>query len=291
MRNVNINVDHGAAHAMIAALSMTPEGRALVEDLEEVRYYHRSGKIADLGHGAVLVTAVDEDEPWHEVGAVLLPGRRDRLWYGAADWLGNEVPAALYWKRGADSPVIVPRVLGEWAAECIIDRSGYDPLTPAECKGAAYRVDGLDGMVVTMPYDLQLPGLTRDKWARRRAHQDHYRADDRHSWYAKGYHDYCVVVYDVDADAIDQAIMLCEGAYGGYSPEEIISRAGADDLRAACQVRSGYRHWAYFDACADVQCARHLVAGDYEPRDLTELDVLPEWERELLDGEAPAGVA
>lgn len=291
MRNVDINVDHGAAHAMIAALSLTAEGRALVQDLESIRYYHRAGKIADLGHGAVLVTAVDEDEPWHEVGAVLLPGRRDRLWYGAADWLGNEVPAALYWKRGADSPVVVPRVLGEWAAECIIDRSGYDPLTPAECHPAAYSVDGLDGMVVTMPYDLQLPGLTRDKWTRRKAAQAHYRADDRHSWYAKGYHDYCVVVYGVDADAIDQVIMLCGGVYGGYTPEGVLAVTDESTLRAACQVRSGYRQWAYFDTCASVQCARHLVAGDYEPRDLTELDVLPEWERELLDGEEAAGVA
>ena len=291
MRNVNIIVDHRAAHAMIAALSLTAEGRALVEDLEEVRYYHRAGKIADLGHGALFVTAVDEDEPWHEIGSIFLPGRRDRLWYGAADWLGDAVPAALYWKRGADSPVVVPRVLGEWAAECIVNRSGYDPLTPAECKGAAYSVDGLPGMVVTMPYDLQLPGLTRDKWARRRTFQDHYRDDDRHSWYAKGYHDYCVVVYDVDADAIDQVIMLCGGVYGDYTPEGILAATDESTLRAACQVRSGYRHWAYFDTCEPIQCARHLYVGDYAPRDLTEFDLLADWERELLDGEAPAGVA
>ena len=291
MRNVDINVDHGAAHAMIAALSITVEGRALVNGLEDIRYYHRSGYAADLGHGAVFVTAVDEDDPDHDRGVVLLPGRRDRLWYEAADWLGNAVPAALYWKRGADSPVVVPRVLGEWAAECIIDRSGYDPLTPAECKGAAYRVDGLDGMVVTMPYGLQMPGLTRDKWARRKAAQAHYRADDRHSWYAKGYHDYCVVVYGVDADEIDQVIMLCGGVYGGYTPEGVLAMTDESTLRAAAQVRSGYRNWAYFDTCAPVQCARHLVVDDFTPRDLTELDVLPEWERELLDGEEAAGVA
>lgn len=242
MRNVNINVDHRAAHAMIAALSIAPEGRALVKGLEDIRYYHGAGYAADLGHGAVYAVAIDEDDPDHDMGSILLPGKQDRLWYRAAAWRGDTIPAALYWGPNATGPTLIPRILGEWAAECVVNRSGFDPLTPAECKGAAYSVDAMPGMVVTMPYDLQLPGLTRDKWARRRAHQDHYRADDRHSWYAKGYHDYCVVVYDVDA-------------------------------------------------CADVQCARHLVAGDYEPRDLTELDVLPEWERELLDGEATAGVA
>lgn len=282
----DIEVDHGAAHAMIAALSITVEGRALVKDLEEARYYHRAGKIADLGHGALFVTAVDEDEPWHEIGSILLPGRRDRLWYGAADWLGDAVPAALYWKRGADSPVVVPRVLGEWAAECIVNRSGYDPLTPAECKGAAYSIDTAPGMVVTMPYDLQLPGLTRDKWARRRAFQEHYKDDGRYSHYVEGYHDNAVVVYGTDADTIDWAVGLCGGVYGDYGAGEVLSRVGADALRAACQVRSGYRQWTYFDTCPPEQCERHLVADDYAPRDLAELDVLPEWERELLgDGD------
>lgn len=282
----DIEVDHGAAHAMIAALSMTNEGRALVEDLEEVRYYHRDGLAIELGHGAVLVVAGDEDDPDREVGVVLLPGIRDRLYYETADYLERPVPAALYWKSGASDPVVIPCVLGEWAAECIIERSERDPLTQAECRPAAYSVDSMAGMVVTMPYDLPMPGLTRDKWARRRAAQPHFRDDGRCSRCVDGYHDNAVVVYGVDAYTIDWIVRLCGGAYGGYSPEEILIREGADALRAACQERSGYRQWAYFDTCAPAQCARHLVADDFTPRDLDELDVLPEWERELLvDGD------
>ena len=290
MRNVDINVDHGAAHAMIAALSITVEGRALVNGLEDIRYYHRSGYAADLGHGAVFVTAVDEDDPDHDRGVVLLPGRRDRLWYEAADWLGNAVPAALYWKRGADSPVVVPRVLGEWAAECIIDRSGYDPLTPAECHPAAYSVDAMAGMVVTMPYELQMPGLTRDKWARRKAEQEHYARDGMCLQHVKGFFDGCVVLYGAEAYDVSRAMRLSSGSYG-YGPEQLMALFIPSVLRAACQVASDYLSWQYFDTCPPVQCARHLYTGDYAPRDLTELDVLPEWERELLDGEATAGVA
>ena len=283
------NVDHGAAHAMIAALSITPEGRALVKDLEEVRYYHRAGKIADLGHGAVLVTAVDENALDYDRGIVLLPGRRDRLWYEAADWLGSAIPAALYWKYGSAEPVVIPRVLGEWAAECIVSRSECAPLTPAERHPAAYSVDGLAGMVVTMPYDLQMPGLTRDKWARRRVFQDHYVDDG--SWCTpqpSGYSAICTVLYGVRAYDIHHAIRLSRS---GYDLEEFLALFTTNVLRAACQVASGYLSWQYFDNATALQCARHLYVGDYAPRDLTEFDLLADWERELLDGEAPAGVA
>ena len=289
MRNVDINVDHGAARAMIAALSITVEGRALVQDLESIRYYHRSGYVADLGHGALFVTAVDEDDPDHDRGVVLLPGRRDRLWYGAADWLGNAVPAALYWKYGSAEPVVIPRVLGEWAAECIVSRSKCAPLTPAECHPAAYSVDGLTGMVVTMPYDLQMPGLTRDKWARRHAFQGHYVDDgDWCTPQPSGYSCVCTVLYGVRAYDIYHAIRLSRSE---YDLEQFLSLFTTEVLRAACQVASGYLSWQYFDNATALQCARHLYVGDYAPRDLTEFDLLADWERELLDGEAPAGVA
>ncbi len=289
MRNVNINVDHGAAHAMIAALSLTTEGRALVKGLEDTRYYHRAGYAADLGNGAVLVTAVDEDHPDYDRGVVLLPGHRDRLWYEAADWLGSVIPAALYWKYGTAEPVVIPRVLGEWAAECIVKRSESDPLTQAECHPAAYSVDAMPGMVVTMPYDLQMPGLTRDKWARRRVFQDHYVDDgDWCTPQPSGYSCVCTVLYGVRAYDIHHAIRLSRS---GYDLEGFLALFTTNVLRAACQVASNYLSWQYFDNATALQCARHLYVGDYAPRDLTELDVLPEWERELLDGEATAGVA
>ena len=280
----DIEVDHGAAHAMIAALSMTRKGSGLVEDLEKVRYYHREGLVCWLGHGAVLVVAGDEDDPDHEVGVVLLPGRRDRLYYETADYLERLVPAALYWKDGGSEPVVIPRVLGEWAAECIIERSERDPLTHAECRPAAYSVDAMPGMVVTMPYDLQMPGLTRDKWARRRILQDHYV--DNGDWCTpqpSGYSSTCTVLYGVEAYDIHHAIRLSRS---GYDLEGFLALFTTNVLRAACQVASNYLSWQYFDNATALQCARHLYMGDYSPRDLTELDVLPEWERELLvDGD------
>lgn len=41
-----MNVNHELAHAYIAALSCTNEGRELVQALENVRYYHSEGRIA-----------------------------------------------------------------------------------------------------------------------------------------------------------------------------------------------------------------------------------------------------
>lgn len=45
-------IDHEFTHNMIAGLSFTKEGRALVENLETMRYYHRDGKTFYLGDGA-----------------------------------------------------------------------------------------------------------------------------------------------------------------------------------------------------------------------------------------------
>lgn len=54
-----MNVNHELAHSYIAALSCTKEGAELVQALEAVRYYHSEGRIAQLGGGSMLVTAVD----------------------------------------------------------------------------------------------------------------------------------------------------------------------------------------------------------------------------------------
>lgn len=278
-------VNHEAVHTMIAALSALPEGRALVEGIEEIRYYHRAGKIADLGYGARLVVAVDEDEDeLYEMGTILLPGRRDRLCYKTADYCEESIPGALYWANSRAEPVVIPRVLGEWGAECILARSGYATLTPAECRGAAYSVDSMPGMEVTAPYDLELPGLTRDKWARRKV-QRHYRPDSFSALFVHGYHPHCKVVYNVTASRISNAVCVAEGDFGRWTPEDILDKGNIlayitpDILRGACQVLSDYKHWKYFNTCSALQCARHLVAGDFASNDLSSDEVVPLWER------------
>lgn len=107
-----MNVDHNLVHAMIAGLSFTREGRALVENLEELRYYHRDGKSFYLGDGARLIVSYNESPEYLEdnkiVGALYLPGNHngklghENLFIDEACHLGDKVEAALYWSFPKD---------------------------------------------------------------------------------------------------------------------------------------------------------------------------------------------
>ena len=273
-------VNHDAAHYMIQALSLTEAGSDLVKALEDIRYYHRHAEVYDLGHGGILVEAFDEDSDgdcyWE--GSVLIPSTRDRLIYESAAYQDEPVQGALFWGWGHDGCIIIPRVLGEWTAECALDYAVKTKRvhSPAECRPVACTVDSLTQMAVTAPVDqIDLPGLTKDKWARQKAGEaDVARRDttyDFPSFIMPGYIQDCATVYGVNLNRIDTmggpislsmstTEDLCDEKSWKYRPPVV--------LRAACQIMSGLTQWEYFDKCSPLQCAKHLIAQDFRPVDL-----------------------
>lgn len=150
-----MNVDHKLVHAMIAGLSFTREGRTLVENLEEMRYYHRDGKSFYLGDGARLIVSYNESPEYMEdnkiVGALYLPGNHngklghENLFIDEACHLGDEVEAALYWSFPKDMDEV-------W--EPIMNRPEYQG---ASCINTGYIVQQLMSTAhapVLVPYEL-----------------------------------------------------------------------------------------------------------------------------------------
>lgn len=275
------NSDHKLAHNYIAALSCTKEGRELVEALECVRYYHSEGRIADLGHDGVFVSAVDAYDDGEEMGAVLLPGRKDRLTYQSADFLDNSIRGALFWKDSHTYPVVIPYVLGKWAAECIIERSDY-PAVPVEyTKPIFNRIDTIPGMYVRMPKGLKLPGLTPDKYAKRKTMKPKHRLNG--AYYAPeysfaeahvdGYGENARVLYGAHASSIAYAMDIA-GALTIDDIDDVLSgnhfcfSVKPEAWRALCQLNSNFRHWEYFDACTLHQCVKHVIEGNYDPEEV-----------------------
>lgn len=276
------HVNHDAAHYMIQALSLTEAGSDLVKALEDVRYYHRHAEVYDLGYGGVLVEAFDEDTDgdryWE--GSVLIPSQRDRLIYESAAYQDEPVQGALFWGwgYGDDDCTVIPRVLGEWAAECALAHATKMKTvhSPAECRPVACTVDSLTQMAVTAPVDqVHLPGLTKDKWAHKKAAEaDAERRDTQYdfpSFIMPGYIQDCATVYGVNLNRIDTmggplslskctTEDLCDEKSWEYRPPVV--------LRAACQIMSELKHWEYFDKCSPLQCAKHLIAQDFRPVDL-----------------------
>lgn len=267
-----MNVNHELAHHYIAALSCTKEGAELVQALEAVRYYHSEGRIAQLGGGSMLVTAVDAYDDGDAKGLVLLPGTKDKLTYQSADWCDDTIRGALFWKDYHSYPVVIPYVLAEWAAECIVEYSEYEPVSIRYTKPVLHSVDTIPGMYVRLPWGLKLPGLTADKYARRKATQLHYDNKEA-STTIKGYNAAAHTIYGVEAGDIDFMLTLVFEV-ATWTPEDLIDSCGFFStepeyvLRAACQVFSGYAHWEYFNTCSPVQCARHIAAWDFSPEDI-----------------------
>ena len=282
------HVNHEAARLMIQALSMTDAGSKLVKELENIRYYHRAAEVYDLGHGGILVEAFDEDSDgdryWE--GSVLIPSTRDRLIYESAAHQSEPVQGALFWGWGYDDGcIIIPRVLGEWAAQCALDYATKTNTvhSPAECRPVACAVDvaknteKLGKMAVTAPVDqINLPGLTKNKWARRKAAEaDVERRDtqwDFPSLILPGYIQTCPTVYGVNIGWID-CLDVWPAPFEDCTPETVCDEQSWDYrepvvLRAACQIMSDLKHWEYFDKCSPLQCAKHLFANDFNPIDL-----------------------
>lgn len=267
-----MNVNHELAHTYIAALSCTKEGAELVQALEAVRYYHSEGRIAETGNGGVLVTAVDAYDNDEVMGIVLLPGEKDKLNYQSADWLDNTIKGALFWKDYHSYPVVIPYELARWAVQCIAERSEYEPVPMRYTKPVLNRVDTMPGMYVRLPWGLKLPGLTVDKYARRKAKQLHYDNKEA-STAVKGYSAAAHTVYSVETGDIDFMLTIIFEV-ATWTPEDLIDSCGFFNtepehvLRAVCQVFSGYAHWEYFNTCSPVQCARHIAAWDFSPEDI-----------------------
>lgn len=288
------NVNHDAAHYMIQALSLTKAGSDLVKGLEEIRYYHRHAEVYDLGYGGILVEAFDEDSDgdcyWE--GSVLIPSKRDRLIYESAAYQDEPVQGALFWGWGHDGCIIIPRVLGEWAAECALDYAVKTKHvhSPSECRPVSCNVNIIESaddntdntsklgkMAVTAPVDqIDLPGLTKDKWAHKKAAEaDVERRDtswDFPSLIMPGYLQLCPTVYGVNLNRID-CLDVWPTPFEDCTPETICDEKSWSYrepvvLRAACQIMSDLGHWEYFDKCSPLQCAKHLFANDFRPVDL-----------------------
>jgi hypothetical protein len=284
------HANHEAAHTMIQALSMTEAGSDLVKALEDIRYYHKAADVYDLGYGGILVETFDEDSDgdhyWE--GSVLIPSRRDRLIYKSAAYQDEPVQGALFWGWNTDGCVIIPRILGEWAAECALAHATKMKTvhSPAECRPVACTVDSaqsadnadkLGKMVVMAPVDqINLPGLTKDKWARQKAAEaDVERRDtswDFPSLIMPGYIQDCATVYGVNINRID-CLDVWPTPLEDLTPEKLCDETSWDYrepvvLRAACQIMSELKHWEYFDKCSPLQCAKHLIAQDFRPVDL-----------------------
>ena len=150
-----MSIDHELTHNMIAGLSFTKEGRALVENLEAMRYYHRDGKSFYLGDGARLIVSYNESPEYMEdnkiVGALYLPGNHngkpdhEHLFIDEACYLGDEVEAALYWSFPKDMDEV-------W--EPIMNRPEYQG---ASCISTGYVVQQLMRTAhapVLVPYEL-----------------------------------------------------------------------------------------------------------------------------------------
>ena len=275
-----MNVNHELVHSYIAALSCTKEGAELVQALEAVHYYHSKGRIAQLGDGSLLVTAIDAYDGI-VMGIVLLPGKKDKLTYQSADWCDNAIKGALFWENDHSYPVVIPYALAQWAAECIIELSDYNPMPVRNTKPVLNTVDVMPGMYVHMPKDLKLPGLTVDKLAKRKAvKSEGYVAEP-------GYHITHLVFQDpiVEGYAYDAHVLY--GASGGEIAYalKVADTLDADSIdtilagnhiftvmpeawRAICQLKSNFKHWKYFDECTLHQCVKHVIEDDYTPEDI-----------------------
>lgn len=274
-------VNHDAAHYMIQALSLTEAGSDLVKALEDIRYYHKAADVYDLGYGGILVEAFDEDSDGYHYweGSVLIPSRRDRLIYKSAAHQDEPVQGALFWGWNTDGCIVIPRVLGEWAAECALAHATKMKTvhSPAEFRPVSCSVDSLAQMAVTAPVDqINLPGLTKDKWARQKAGEaDVARRDttyDFPSLIMPGYLQMCPTVYGVNINRID-CLDVWPTPFEDCTPETICDEKSWSYrepvvLRAACQIMSELKHWEYFDKCSPLQCAKHLFANDFRPVDL-----------------------
>lgn len=273
------NEQHSEAHTMIRALSITEWGRALVEGLERIRYFHSNGEAYDLGHGGRLVFGVDEyEECGPRVGAVLLPGANGNLFYETGDYLEEEVEGALFWGDKDSAPVLIPRVLGEWAAELVLTRSDVPIVQCRESQPVACAIEGHEGASVTAPMSQleSLPGLVRDKWAHKKAEEVLVDKEEEDEWWEEFYHN-ALPGYGVNAEILPgisaeeiRAILLAilnNESWWQDEPTEL--------LRATLQWATGFARFHEVALLSHEGIVRRLEDGDYWGREglLADIDL------------------
>ena len=276
--------DEALVSHMLDALSLTEEGQAIAHDLNGLHYDYEDGTVHDLGRGGVLV--VVEDQNGNEVAAVLLPSRRDGLWYSAPAVNGGERRAegALYWpmdcRPSERTPTMIPRALAEWAVSAIVEQDD-EPVLPCETRPVAHSVEGMKGMAVTVPTGMGLTGITPDPCARRIAR---LCEQDWDFYYTLSGEDDEDAVEDWEDEDDEEDVLP---GYGAMAPmmgtrvqtirllleearsaerEWLIANRSTGELRAACQVGSGMREWEYFASCSHGSLQEHLRLMDFTPR-------------------------
>ena len=286
------DAQHSEAHAMIRALSITEWGKSLVEGLEDIRYFHGEGEAYDLGHGGRLVFGIDYyGEYGPRIGAVLLPSTKDSLFYETGDYLEEEVEGALFWDFEDDAPVLIPRVLGEWAAELVLTRSSVPVVECREAQPVACTIKGQEGASVTAPMSQleSLPGLVRDKWAHKKA--DEARVDktdeDRYGNVREhhtlpGYEDGAVVVHGFSAGEISRMLYWTKRRDEDFWKTE----GNLEWLKAALHWATGFSCFREVESLPYSEVVHRFETGDYwgNGEHLSESDS-PEWERALMEYE------
>lgn len=270
---------HFEAHVMIRALSITEWGRSLVEGLERIRYFHSSGEAYDLGHGGLLVFGIDGyDECGPRVGTILLPGANDNLFYETGDYLEEEVEGALFWGDKDNAPVLIPRVLGEWAAELVLTQSDVPIVQCREAQPVSCTIKGREGASVTAPMsELEsLPGLVRDKWAHKKAAEILVDKDEEDEWWEEFYHN-ALPGYGVNAEILPgvragevRSILLAilnTESWWQDEPTEL--------LLTALQWATGFTRFHEVASLSHEGIVRRLEDGDYWGREgiLAEIDL------------------
>ena len=275
-----MNVDHKLVHAMIAGLSLTREGRTLVENLEELRYYHRYGKSFYLGDGARLIVSYNESPEYMEdnkiVGALYLPGNHngkpghENLFIDEACHLGDKVEAALYWSFPKDMDEV-------W--EPIMNRPEY---RGASCINTGYIVQQLMSTAhapTLVPYELAAWAaeiiVDISEW-------DEITVDQcRPVWrevivkYPGDDDTFIRTLIKVPSEELDLYLTTLDENLDrvrtipvtSNDPRILFARKVNQERRVLTLMKF-YQNRVYFGNLSTIQALAHLVMDDYRPHDI-----------------------
>lgn len=275
-----MNVDHKLVHDMIAGLSFTREGRTLVENLEELRYYHRAGKSFYLGDGARLIVSYNESPEYMEdnkiVGALYLPGNHngkpghENLFIDEACHLGDKVEAALYWSFPKDMDEV-------WTP--IMNRPEY---RGASCINTGYIVQQLMSTAhapTLVPYELA-------EWAAEIivdiSEWDEITVDQcRPVWrevivkYPGADDTFIRTLIKVPSEELDLYLTTLDENLDrvrtipvtSNDPRILFARKVNQERRVLNLVKY-YQNRVYFGNLSPIQALAHLAIGDYRPHDI-----------------------
>lgn len=267
-----MTVDHKLVYAMIAGLSFTRVGRDLVENLEELRYYHRYGKSFYLGDGARLIVSYNESPEYMEdnkiVGALYLPGNhngkpgRENLFIDEACHLGDKVEAALYWSFPKDMDEV-------W--EPIMNRPAY---RGASCTNPGYIVQQLMRTAnppVLVPYELAAWAaeiiVDHSDWEAIPVDQCRpvwrevivkYPGDDDN---------FIRTLIKVPSEELDLYLTTLDENLDRVRTIPVVSNDPRVLFARKVNLVTHCQHREYFDNLSPIEALAHLVMGDYRSHD------------------------